>query len=162
MVPNLVSYELQYGESHDPGAFSPPVAGPYGGVVDQRGRLRSGTRPACPTVRTRCACWHATPGGSQYESRVRLFVIPPYVEPTPTPVFVEPTPTWTPLPLPTDTPFVEPTWTPAPIPTAEIPVVPPVEVTATWTPEFVLPITDTYVITDAALLPPVETPDASP
>ncbi|MCE7980521.1 MAG: penicillin-binding protein [Caldilinea sp. CFX5] len=32
-APAFASYELQYGISHDPGAFSPPVSGPYGSPV---------------------------------------------------------------------------------------------------------------------------------
>ena len=32
-VPDFASYELQYGVSHDPGAFSPPIDGPYGAPV---------------------------------------------------------------------------------------------------------------------------------
>jgi penicillin-binding protein 1C len=152
-VPNIVSYEIQYGETHDPGAFSPPVAGPYGGVVINDALAQwdtSGLREGPHTLRLLAR----DAGGAQYETRVRVFVLPPYVEPTPTPVIIEPTPTWTPepMPLPTDTPFVEPTWTPEPIPPVEPPPAepppveppaePPIEMTPTWTPEFVEPGAD--------------------
>ena len=32
-IPGFAAYELQYGISHDPGAFSPPISGPFGAPV---------------------------------------------------------------------------------------------------------------------------------
>ena len=145
-APAFASYELQYGVSHDPGAFSPPVSGPYGSPVvenvlgqwDTSG-LEDGPHTLRLVVRDRA--------GAERETRVRVFVTH---EAPPTPV--EATPTWTPeaptpLPLPTDTPPVlptdtpvvvlptpEPTWTLPPPP--ETPTeAPPPEPSPTWTPE---------------------------
>ncbi len=86
-APAFSSYELQYGVSHDPGAFSPPVSGPYGQPVldgelgrwDTRG-LNSGPHTLRLVVRDTY--------GHLYEKRVRLFV----EQPAPTPI---PTATWT-------------------------------------------------------------------
>lgn len=152
-VPNLASYELQYGETHNPGAFSAPVAGPYGGYVMDSAMAQwdtTGLREGAYTLRLLAR----DTSGAQYESRVRLFVTPalPTLEPaTATPVYVEPTPTWTPWPTATflppapDTPTPEPPpadTPPTDTPTPEPPViVPPVETpidepnTPTWTPD---------------------------
>jgi len=155
-APAFASYELQYGISHDPGAFSPPISGPFGNVViegtlgqwDTTG-LQDGPHTLRLVVRDQA--------GAEREQRVRVFVT--HDAPTPPPVA---TPTWTvevptatgvaPLPtdtlpapppvLPTDTPVIEqptpePTWT-LPPPVEPTPVAPPpVEATATWTPEAV-------------------------
>lgn len=169
-APAFASYELQYGISHEPGAFSPPISGPFGapmldGVLGQWDTtgLQDGPHTLRLVVRDQA--------GAEREARVRVFVT--HDEPTTTP---EPTPTWTfeaptpeplptdtlpPPPPPTDTPFVEaptpePTWTLPPIDTPA-----PVEPTATWTPEGAPPaetpatgastgsvITDTTGITD--------------
>jgi len=149
-APAFASYELQYGISHDPGAFSPPVSGPFGSPVvesvlgqwDTSG-LQDGPHTLRLVVRDQA--------GAERETRVRVFVTH---DAPPTPP--EATPTWTPLPspeaqtplplptdtppvLPTDTPVVvlptpEPTWTLAPPP--ETPTeAPPVEPSPTWTPE---------------------------
>lgn len=172
-VPNMLSYELQYGESHDPGAFSLPVSGPSAGpVVDgvlgqwDTGALAEGPHTLRLLVRDAI--------GAQYETRVRLFVAQPaptaeptatetpYLEPTPTwTPELEPTATWTPELIPppdtptptlwpTDTPTSEPTatWTPEPLPTEP----PTVELTPTWTPESSEPITATQVITGATVI----------
>lgn len=118
-VPGFASYELQYGISHDPGAFSQPIWGPIGtpvedGVLGQwdTSGLESGPHTLRLVVRDQF--------GNAYESRVQLMVenSPPVVE--------EPTPTWTPevVATPTWTPEVvaTPTWTPLPevqpVPTA--------------------------------------------
>jgi membrane peptidoglycan carboxypeptidase len=145
-APAFASYELQYGVSHDPGAFSPPVSGPYGSPIvenvlgqwDTSG-LEDGPHTLRLVVRDRA--------GAERETRVRVFVTH---EAPPTPV--EATPTWTPevptpLPLPTDTPPVLPTDTPVvvlptPEPTWTLPpppetptAAPPLEPSPTWTPE---------------------------
>ena len=113
-VPDFASYELQYGESHDPGAFSPPIYGPANAPVvnGQLGQwdttqLKSGPHTLRLLVRD-------TKGG-QYEARVRVFV-----ENNAAPTPEQPTPTWTPEVIPpTETPTL------APPPTAEPPTVPP-------------------------------------
>ena len=178
-APAFASYELQYGISHDPGAFSPPISGPFNtpmidGVLGQWDTtgLQDGPHTLRLVVRDQA--------GAEREARVRVFVS--HEEPTTTP---EPTPTWTleaptpaplptdtlPPPPPTDTPFVEaptpePTWT---LPPIDTPV--PVEPTATWTPEGIPPaetpvsgastgdvitdtsgLTETGPITESALL----------
>ncbi len=153
-APAFASYELQYGISHDPGAFSPPISGPFGNVViegtlgqwDTTG-LQDGPHTLRLIVRDQA--------GAEREFRVRVFIT--HDAPTPLP---EVTPTWTSeaptaMPLPTDTlpppveptpmppvdtpvveqPTPEPTWTlPAPVEPAPV-VPPPLEATATWTPE---------------------------
>lgn len=108
-VPGLANYELQYGVSHDPGAFSPPIWGPAPNAIEnnvlgywETGNLEPGPHTLRLVVRDQY--------GTEYEHRVRVFVDrpqaaeePPAVEPTPTW-----TPTWTPIAdepaLPTETP----------------------------------------------------------
>ncbi len=148
-VPNLVSYELQYGESHDPGAFSPPVSGPYGGSVTNApvAQWNASNMPEGPYTLRLIARDNQ---GSIYEARSRIFVVQPAptIAPQPTPVPEQPTPTWTPVqpPPPPPPPTIPPeeptpTWTPPPtdppdllpdLPTESPPEEPP---TATWTPE---------------------------
>ena len=140
-APAFASYELQYGISHDPGAFSPPVAGPFGGPVidgvlgqwDTSG-LRDGPHTLRLVVRDQV--------GSEYERRVRVYIS--HATPTWTP---QPTPTWTPLPQETpipepptpEPPTPEPTWTPPPTDTPWPEATPTPEETPTpeptWTPE---------------------------
>jgi hypothetical protein len=175
-APAFASFELQYGVSHDPGAFSQPVAGPFGQpVIDgELGRWDvSGLDNGPHTLRLVVRDTY----GNEYDSRVRVFVshatpmatVQPTFTWTPesiateTPVAVPPTATETPLPVepPTNTP--EPTWTPVltdtPLP-ADTPFVEPtatplptdtpfVEPTATWTPtlDAGAPITPSEVIT---------------
>ncbi|MEZ4862332.1 MAG: PBP1A family penicillin-binding protein [Caldilineaceae bacterium] len=157
-APAFASYELQYGISHDPGAFSAPVAGPFGapvidGVLGQWDTTGLGEGPHTLRLVVR------DQAGTEYDYRVRLFVAHPTSTPPPaasptwtiaappaaTPTEVPPvapteTPTAIPVP-PTDTPVdtpvsveptatVEPTWTPAP---TDTPIV--IDVTPTWTPE---------------------------
>lgn len=174
-VPDFVSYELQYGVSHNPGAFSPPIFGPVGtpvvngqlGVWDTTG-LETGPHTLRVIVRDA--------KGAQYEARVRVFVEnrPPEEAtatwtPEPPAPTLEPAPTWTPEiipptatptlppptaepptpePLPTDTP----TSAPAPLPT-ETPTLPPIEATPIWTPP--------PPPADEPVDPPVETPAVS-
>jgi penicillin-binding protein 1C len=159
-APAFVSRELQYGISHEPGAFSPPISGPFGDTVSNNllgewdtSGLQDGPHTLRLVVRDQA--------GAERDYRVRLFVthevIPPTLEATPTWTVEAPTPTIIALPtdvppvLPTDTPVVEaptplppapevptpePTWTLPPVETPIPPVEPPpVEVTATWTPE---------------------------
>jgi hypothetical protein len=119
-VPDFASYELQYGESHDPGAFSAPIYGPVGGPVvngplgqwDTTG-LQNGPHTLRLLVRDQ--------RGGQFEARVRVFVENrPPEEPT-----LEPTPTWTPeVIVPTETPTQMPTLPPPPPPTATLAPVP--------------------------------------
>lgn len=157
-MPGFASYELQYGVSHDPGAFSLPISGPFGAPV-VNGQLGAwdttglGNGPHTLRLLMRAS------NGVQYEARVRLFVdnTPPTEAATPTWTPEPPTPTWTPEPptalpptdtpvIPTDTPWptdtpVIPTDTPWPTDTPippEPPTEPPtsdLEPTPTWTPE---------------------------
>ena len=103
-VPAFASYELQYGISHDPGAFSAAIWGPIGqpstgGILGQwdTQTLTNGAHTLRLLVRDSF--------GNSYESRVRLLVENP-----------EPTMTAT----PTDTPAWTPTWTPIWTPTPEV------------------------------------------
>ena len=159
-TPGFRSFELQYGISHDPGAFSAPFAGPYGAPVidgflgewDTRG-LGEGPHTLRLVV--------TGENGALYERQVRVFVAAatPTPEPTatwtplpPTPTWTPPppTPTWTPtVPLPTEIPAEIPTETPTEIPT-ETPTPLPAEPTATETP------------TETPTAPPVEIPTEPP
>lgn len=158
-APAFASYELQYGISHDPGAFSPPISGPYGSPVidgvlgqwDTTG-LQDGPHTLRLVLRDQA--------GAEREQRVRVFVThaapTPPVEPSATWTLEAPTPTVmtfptdTPPAPPTDTPVIEvptpipptpepptpePTWTLPPTETPVVPAAPPMEATATWTPE---------------------------
>jgi 1A family penicillin-binding protein len=97
-VPGFASYELDYGVSHDPGAFSQPIWGPVpaaveGGILghwDTSG-LSNGPHTLRLVVRDQF--------GNAYESRILLFVeqpqaapVPEEPTPTPEPVEVEETP----------------------------------------------------------------------
>jgi len=182
-APAFVSRELQYGISHEPGAFSQPISGPFGDKVNNNllgewdtSGLQDGPHTLRLVVRDQA--------GAERDYRVRLFVthevLPPTLEATPTWTAEVPTPTTIALPtdippvLPTDTPVIEaptpipptpepptpelptpePTWTLPPVETPIAPVEPPpVEVTATWTPEAGgagagNPITETTPLTD--------------
>ena len=149
-IPGFSSYELQYGISHDPGAFSAPISGPFGAPV-VNGQLGTwdvsglGNGPHTLRLLMRAS------NGVQYETRVRVFVdnAPPTEPPAPTATWTNepPTPTWTPEP-PTSTPEAP---TPAP-PTAIPPTDTPVAI-PTDTP---LP-TDTPAIPTETLIP-TETP----
>jgi membrane peptidoglycan carboxypeptidase len=136
-APAFSSYEIQYGVSHDPGAFSPPISGPYAaplldgilGEWDTRG-LNPGPHTLRLVVRDTF--------GSEYEFRVRLFVEQPTPTPLPTATWtpIPPTATWTPEP-PTPEPTDIPTNTPQPAPT-ETPM-PTEEPTPTLEPTSALP-----------------------
>jgi penicillin-binding protein 1C len=174
-VADFASYELQYGVSHNPGAFSPAIAGPYSAPVidgilgqwDVRG-LNNGPHTLRLLVRDQA--------GALYEQRVRLFVDNPQATATWT---ATPEPTWTSLPSATPTwtplPSATPTWTPLPtaIPTempteipTEAPTAPPAtpEWTPTWTPlptdppplEATPPITGSGVITSSGVITNME------
>ncbi|MFZ4848409.1 MAG: transglycosylase domain-containing protein [Caldilinea sp.] len=141
-LPDLASYELQYGISHDPGAFSLPISGPFASAVIDGPLGTWDTTNLEPGPHTLRLLLRAA-NGTQYETRVRLFVDnlpsaevpPPTATWTPVPPAEAPTATWTPVP-PTEVPTA--TWTPVPpteAPTATWTPVPPTEVpTATWTP----------------------------
>jgi 1A family penicillin-binding protein len=174
-APAFASYELQYGISHDPGAFSAPISGPFGNPImdgelgqwDTRG-LQEGPHTLRLVVRDTF--------GNEYDQRVRLFVrLPP---PTPE---VSNTPTWTPeaLATPSETPTIvllpteiptvteaptntpEPTWSETP---TTLPSETPLDVTdtPTWTPEPLptetpttevsAPITSSAIITGMELI----------
>ena len=118
-VPDFASYELQYGESHDPGAFSAPIYGPVGGAVvnGQLGQwdttsLQNGPHTLRLLVRDN--------KGAQYEARVRVFVENNAAVST-----LEPTATWTPEVIP---PTETPTLPPVPVPDTPVPPPPPTPV----------------------------------
>lgn len=142
-VPAFASYELQYGVSHDPGAFSAPIVGPHGapmingvlGQWDVRG-LNDGPYTLRLLVRDQ--------NGTEYEQRARVFVVQPTVTPLPSP-------TWTAPPLPTATQPIPPTNTPFVVPTDTPTVVEPVP---TNTPAVVEPVP-----TDTPFVVPTDTPD---
>ena len=123
-VPAFAAYELQYGISHDPGAFSGAIWGPInqpstGGILGQfdTTTLENGPHTLRLVVRDNF--------GTLYESRVRLLVENPAATPTAT---ASATPTWTPTWTPT--PTLTPAAPPGPEPTATetpVPLVPPVE-----------------------------------
>lgn len=136
-VPAFASYELQYGISHDPGAFSAPFvqssAPLLGGVLGQWDVSGLGQGPHTLRLVVRDTV------GNGFEQRVRVFV----AEPTTTP---PPSPTWT--PPPTNTPLAEPTIAPTNVVPVNTPPATPTEVidvakpTLTPTP-IVVPPTDT-------------------
>ncbi len=153
-APNFYSFELQYGISHDPGAFSQPFVGPYGNTVDNgllgqwdTTGLENGPHTLRLIVRD--------VNGGIFEARARLFVDNQAATPTETLVAVEPpTATWTPMPVPpTETPVVV-------LPPTETPVIivePPTS-TPTETPVVIVELpTDTPTETPVPL-PPTETP----
>lgn len=141
---NFQSYELQYGISHDPGAFSPPISGPHGAPVidgllgewDVRG-LGEGPHTIRLLVRDQ--------SGAVFEQRVRVYV----AAATPTPL---PTATWTPVPTaePTAIPTEAP---PTPLPATEIP--------PTQVPPTVMP-THTPMPTATFIPPPPTATEAPP
>lgn len=132
-VPGFASYEIQYGVSHEPGAFSPPIWGPIfepnpGGILGQwrTEQLLPGPHTLRLLVRDTF--------GNQYESRIQLWVTasPPTATPepesTPLPTIApEPTSTATPVPEASPPPdsVVEPTPGPAPVEPPLDPITPP-------------------------------------
>lgn len=109
-VPAFASYELQYGVSHEPGAFSTPFVGASSGPVENGILGQWDTRTLFNGPHTLRLLVHDS-YGNQYESQVRLTV--DNGTPTPQPPTPTHTPTWTPVPAETPTP----TWTPQPQPT---------------------------------------------
>lgn len=170
-APAFTNFTVQYGISHDPGAFSEPFVNNSTPVIDnQLGQwdtqgLDSGPYTLRLAVRDNA--------GHEYESKVHLFI----QHATPT----EPqtaTPTWTPLPTntptnapPTDTPVVVDTPTNTPEATLAPPVDTPVVVDTptllpdTPTPAATEPITSATIITSAGFITAtvtVTTPVATP
>ena len=156
-VPDFASYELQYGESHDPGAFSQPIYGPANAPVvnGQLGQwdttqLKSGPHTLRLLVRDN--------KGAQYEARVRVFV-----ENNAAPTPEQPTPTWTPEVVP---PTETPTLPPAPVPDTPTPVPPPP--TPLPEPPTAIPEQPTAVpeqptaVPEQPTAPPVEQPTEQP
>lgn len=159
LAPNFASYELQYGISHDPGAFSPAIYGPVNAPVvngqlgfwDTRG-LDNGPH----TLRVLVRDSH----GGQFEHRVHVMV-DNSAQSTATPE-APPTATWTPEP-PTFT-AEPPTATAAP-PTPEPPTPAPTASPASPTETAPAPPpTDAPPPPTATVLPPTttEAPPASP
>lgn len=155
-TPAFASYELQYGVSHDPGAFSPPIVGPVGAPVingvlgqwDVTG-LHDGPHTLRLVVRDSV--------GNGFERRIRVFV----VRPTATP---PPSPTWTPPPTntPTSAPVqVLPTHTPTTVPAATNTPLPVVQPTTTPT-LVVVPEVPTATPTSVPVAPPTEVPAEEP
>jgi hypothetical protein len=161
-VPEFASYELQYGESHEPGAFSAPIYGPVNapvvngqlGVWDTTG-LNNGPHTLRVLVRDA--------KGVQYEARVRVFVENGGTEP--------PTATWTPPPappteMPTAPPVIPPTEVPTAVPTVVPPPPPapptltPVVEQPTATPE--VPTPEPPTATPPPEQPPTEQPPVEP
>jgi 1A family penicillin-binding protein len=118
-VPGFSSYELQYGISHNPGAFSLPFVGPASTPVNNGVLGQWDTRTLANGPHTLRLVVHDR-FGNEYESRVRVIVANPTPTPEPTPTW---TPTWTPTPTVTPTatrpPLVQATPTPplSPLPT---------------------------------------------
>ncbi|MFN2200635.1 MAG: PBP1A family penicillin-binding protein [Caldilineaceae bacterium] len=154
-APAFANYELQYGVSHDPGAFSAAISGPYGAPVldGLLGEWDTRTLQAGPhTLRLVVRDTY----GSEYEKRVRVFV----EEPTPTPLptatwtMMPPTATWTEVPPPTPIPSS------TPVPTSE----PTATVTQEPSPTVTTPpveATETPIPTDTPLPSPSATPTAT-
>jgi hypothetical protein len=133
-VPGFANYEIQYGVSHDPGAFSAAIWGPVGDPVEENilgywdtSTLFPGPHTLRLVVRDQF--------GNEYERRVRVFVeavaaAEPTLTPTWTPIPVEEIPTETPIPAETPIPLetVVPPETeqppPAETPIPELPVEP--------------------------------------
>ena len=142
-VPGFANYELQYGVTHDPGAFSAAIWGPVGNPVENdilgywdTSTLQPGPHTLRLVIRDQF--------GSEYERRARVFIdaappptalptltptwtpVPVEVPPTATPIPVEVAPTATPIPVETVVP--EPQPTPLPPPDSERPTpAPPAE-----------------------------------
>ncbi len=146
LVPNLVSYEIQYGETHTPGAFSAAIAGPYGGQVENGPIAQwetTGFAEGAYTIRLLAR----DANGAEYEARSRIFIAPA------APTLAPPTATPTLFVSPTDAPTIDPlllTQTPVYFPPPETPTTVPTPTEAWPTP----------VTPEPPLLPPgdVSTP----
>lgn len=168
-APAFASFELQYGVSHNPGAFSAPIIGPAGapvinGVLGQWdvSSLGEGPHTLRLVVRDRV--------GNQYEHRVRVFVATPTATAPPSPTWTPPatnTPTAvtpeilatnTPAPIsrPTEVPTASPLPTNTPIVVPEVPTATPLPAPLTPTP------TATAIPTATPAELPSETPDSAP
>jgi hypothetical protein len=146
----FATYELHYGISHDPGAFSAPFAGNNIPIIDtELGQwdttgLENGPYTLRLVVRDTF--------GNAHENRVRVYI--EHGAPTDVPTL---TPTWTPEVTETPT-LAPPTDTPAPIPPTDTPVVVVEPPTNTPEPPPAPPV-DTPVETPTDTpLPLVETP----
>jgi membrane peptidoglycan carboxypeptidase len=132
-APAFGNYELQYGISHDPGAFSTAISGPYGAPVFDgllgewdTSALNSGPHTLRLVVRDSF--------GSEFEQRARVFVAEPTLTPVPSDTWtpIPPTATWTAQPSPTPTSTA--TATPSPTPQAPPSATPPPTATSTVLP----------------------------
>jgi penicillin-binding protein 1C len=152
---NLAAWELQYGVSHDPGAFSAPFSGPFeqpviDGVLGEWNTTGLGDGPHTLRLLARDR------DGSQYETRVRVFV----AQPTATAEIIL-TPTWTPELTPSETPTFAPTLVNEPTASETLILAPaatdtpiPLEITVTDT-----PVTEP---SPTKTLLPIETPTETP
>ena len=141
-APGFRGYELQYGVSHDPGAFSPPFASNGAPVLD--GLLGEwDTRNLSEGPHTIRLAVHGE-NNAIYEQRIRIFVAAATPTPPPTLTWTPPPPTLTFTPIPE-----QPTATPVPVDTvAPLPTDTPQPL------DTVAPPTDTPL--------PVETPTDIP
>jgi penicillin-binding protein 1C len=162
-APGFQSYALQYGVSHDPGAYSPPVAGPYGAPVIDGFLGEWDTRSLGEGPHT-LRLVVTGENGAVFERRVRLFVAAATPTPLPSPTWTPPSATPTLAPFPTETPW--PTATPLP-PAVDTPLPtdtpwptepPPVEATATETPTELPVEVPTETPTETPAEVPTETP----
>jgi 1A family penicillin-binding protein len=164
-APAFRSFELQYGVSHDPGAFSPPISGPTNAPVIDGFLGEWDTRGLDEGPHTLRLVVYDTYGAA-YEQRVRVFV----AAATPTPL---PSATWTPVPPPAPTE----TFTPLPpeptpaetalptetVPPAETATLPPPAATDTPPPpEATLTETPTVLPTETPTETPTGTPTTAP
>ena len=153
-APGFRGYELQYGVSHDPGAFSPPFASMGAPVLD--GLLGEwDTRNLGEGPHTIRLVVHGE-NNTIYEQRIRIFVAAATPTPPPTLTWTPPPPTLTFTPIPE-----QPTASPAPVDTA---VVPPTDTPVpTDTPpplDTVAPPTDTPLPVEQPTEIPTDTPPA--
>jgi 1A family penicillin-binding protein len=164
-APGFRNYELQYGVSHDPGAFSQPFASNGAPVID--GLLGEwdtrGLEDGPHTIRLLV---HGE-NNAVFEQRVRVFVAAATPTPEPTLTWTPPPPTltFTPVPdMPTDTPVpadtaVPPTDTPLPADT-------PLPTDTPLPADTVVPPTDTPLPADTPVIPEeptlTETPTITP
>ncbi len=149
-APAFENYEIQYGVSHTPGAFSPPLNDPHGAPILD-GKLgewdTSNLQPGPHTLRLVVRDTY----GSEFETRVRLFID----EPTPTP---QPTITRTPVPptatltlTTTPTATLTPTLLPTGTPTATQPSPPTIEPLPTIAPTLTPTPTTAPTLTQAPM-----------
>ncbi len=147
-VTGFARYELRYGVSHDPQAFSEPIAGPYGSPVINSVLGQWDTRALADGPHTLRLLVYRD-NGANYAADVRLFVN--NEAPTPLP---PPTPTWTATAAPLE---IAPTATPTLV--LPTPTVPPAEVEPTPTPTLAIIVpTETFTVEPPTVEPtPTET-----